>query len=512
MWHPTFTSHLIGIGLVTVAFLLLGRGIVRRANAKSFNPLWAFLLMLVAIAYQFFYPETSILARFGHLFLDIGVGMAIASLYLGWQRERTKMFWVPGILAVLISGSIYLVSGLLSFCANELRDDPSVVEMLVELGPDDQISEIEPTLRKYHAQAERAFPNVDLSEDEDLAQYYLVYVDSNYYEPLAIELGNDSENVDQLDRNHPVTIVKPQPSVARPAPPVDFLADDPYLAQQWFAYALDYNAVYEFLKTHRPKQKAKVAIVDTGVDSDHEDISGVYTRSGGIGDRDAHSHGTHCAGLAGAATNNGKGVGSMNWEGEFVTLSGYPALDEQGRGTDQRVAQAIIDAAEGGADVISMSLGGPALFGPPKAQADAIRYAQKQGAIVVVAAGNSNDDARRYSPANIPGVITVSAVDENLNKASFSNTNTRLKQPIAAPGVNIMSSVPQSGYQSYNGTSMATPIVSGLVGLMRAYRPELTTKEAYRILHHTGQKVRDSNKVGHVIDPKSALEAVMRLN
>lgn len=512
MWNPAVTSHIIGTALVAGAFLLLGRGIVRRSQGRSFHPLSAFLLMLVAIAYQLFYQESGILARFGHLFLNVGLGMILASLYLTAKRESAKMFWVPGALAVVISGSIYAVSGLMGLCGTDLRGQPDTAEMLVELGPDDQLAEIQPILRKYHAQAERAFPNVDLSEDEDLAQYYLIYVDQDYYEPLAIELGNDAENVDQLDRNHPVHLIEPEATVARPAPPVEFLADDPYLEQQWFASALDYNAVYELLKTHRPKKKAKVAIVDTGVDQGHEDIDDVYTRSGGAGDRDAHSHGTHCAGLAGAATNNGKGIGSMNWQGEFVTLSGFPALDDQGRGTDQRVAKAIIDAAEGGADVISMSLGGPALFGPPKAQADAIRYAQKLGAIVVVAAGNSNDDARRYSPANIKGVITVSAVDESLNKASFSNTNTRLKQPIAAPGVNIMSSVPGSRYQAYNGTSMATPIVSGLVGLMRAYRPELTSKEAYRILHHSGRKVRDSDKVGHVIDPAAALQAVMRLN
>jgi thermitase len=512
MWNPAFNSHVIGITLVAAAFLLLSRGIVRRSKGRSFNALPAFLLMLVAIAYQFLYAESGIMSRFGHLFLDAGIGMVLASLYLLRHREGAKILWVPGLLALFISGAIYLVSGLLGFCGSDLRGEPATVEMLVELGPDDQISEITPILRKYQAQAERAFPHVDLDEDEDLAQYYLVYVDSNYYEPLAIELRADRENVDQLDRNHTISLTPLDRGVARPAPPTKFLADDPYLQQQWFATALDYNGVHTLLANHKPKKKAKVAIVDTGVDQGHEDIGQVYTRSGGAGDRDAHSHGTHCAGLAGAATNNGKGVGSMNWEGDFVTLSGFPALDDQGRGTDQRVAKAIIDAAESGADVISMSLGGPALFGPPKAQSDAIRYAQKLGAIVVVAAGNSNDDARRYSPANVKDVITVSAVDERLNKASFSNVNTRLKQPIAAPGVNIMSSIPGSNYQSYNGTSMATPIVSGLVGIMRAYRPELTTKEAYRILHHTGTKVSDSDKVGNVIDPKAAIEAVMRLN
>ena len=233
-----------------------------------------------------------------------------------------------------------------------------------------------------------------------------------------------------------------------------------------------------------------------------------YKESKTDGDYDLHSHGTHCAGLAGVATNNGIGTGSLNLDGEFITLTAYAALDDNGRGTDQRVSKAIIDAAESGADVISMSLGGFSPFGPPKAQVDAIKYARKLGAIVVVAAGNSNDDARKYSPANIKGVITVAAIDEKLNKAYFSNTNTKLKMPIAAPGVNILSSVPDSKYQAYNGTSMATPIVAGLLGMMKAFQPDLTTEQAYDILKSTGTKVNDSGKVGKVINPLEAIKQV----
>ncbi|TAE56007.1 MAG: subtilisin, partial [Bacteroidetes bacterium] len=239
-------------------------------------------------------------------------------------------------------------------------------------------------------------------------------------------------------------------------------------------------------------------------------LSGIYERTGGEGDQDRHSHGTHCAGLATAATNNGKGIGSLNWDGEYLSLSGYPALDASGRGTDVTVSRAILAAADGGADVISLSLGGPSLFGPPKAQSDAIQYARKKGAIVVVAAGNSNDDARRYSPANIKGVITVSAVNEQFEKAPFSNTNSGLKMPIASPGVNIFSSIPGGQYQSFNGTSMATPIVSGLIGVMRSLNPNLTGEQAYEIIKATGKQLNDSDKVGLLIQPKAALEAVAK--
>jgi len=512
MLTSSFGMHVVGILLATLAFGQLGRGIVRRSKAKSFNPLPAFLLMLLAIAFQLFYPEPRLFYRFAHLFLNLGAGMAIAAIYLYVNRERHKMFLVPGILGMLIGGGVYAITGMVySYCEKDVAGDPGTVELLVELGEDDQLKEIRSILNKYDAQAEKAFPNVDMSESVDLAQYYLVYVDSNLREALIMELDADDENVDQVAPNRPVSIIQPTKGANAPQKGT-FLANDPYLSNQWYANKLNYNAVYQWLQANKPKKKAKVAIVDTGVDAEHEDIGNVYTRSGGSGDYDKHSHGTHCAGLAGAATNNGKGIGSLNLNGEYVTLIGFPALDDQGRGTDQRVAKAIIDAAESGADVISMSLGGPSLFGPPKSQVDAIKYARKLGAIVIVAAGNSNDDARRYSPANINGVITVAAVDEQFRKASFSNTNTRLKMPIAAPGVNILSSVPASQYQSYNGTSMATPIVAGLVGMMRAYNPDLTTEQAYRILNNTGTQVSDSPKVGKVINPKKALEAAVSLN
>ncbi len=508
---PVLISHLVGIALVAAAFLLLGRGVVRRNQGRSFNPWPAFILMLGALAYQLLVPEGGLISRFGQLALDWGLGMSLAALYLWAKQAKAVIFFVPGLLAVLVGAAVYGLDRAYDWIAQDLRQSEDAVQLLVELGPDDQLAEVEPILEVYDAVAEKAFPNVDLDESEDLAQYFLVYVKEGYAASLIADLNQDPENVDQVARNREVSLFEPVASdPQKNPPPRQFLADDPRLNQQWYAQALQFNAVYAMIKDRKPRKKAKVAIVDTGVDGVHEDISGVYTRSGGTGDQDKHSHGTHCAGLAGAATNNGKGVGSLNWNGQFVTLSGFPALDERGRGTDQRVAQAIIDAAESGADVISMSLGGPALFGPPKSQADAIAYARKRGAIVVVAAGNSNDDARRYAPANIKGVITVGAVDENLDKASFSNVNTKLKMPIAAPGVNILSSVPGSGYQSYNGTSMATPLVSGLIGMMRAFQPDLTTEQAYKILNATGTRVKDSGKVGRVINPKAALQAVMK--
>ncbi|MFK7925036.1 MAG: S8 family serine peptidase [Bacteroidia bacterium] len=496
-------NHLFGIALAFVAFGVFGRGILKRSKGKSFNPMPAFLLMIGAAVYHLF-GDFSVVDKLSKLLVDFGVGMTAASFLLIANKSRARLLWVPGLLALVMGGGIWgLTQG---FRWMGAEDD---VVLLVELGPDDLISEIEPILDQYNADYERAFKNVDLSENVDLAQYYIVSVPAQHEKALSHALRMDRENVDQLEVNHPVELIRPENSPLEINREGRFLANDPYLANQWWAEPLEYNASYELLKNHKPKRKAKVAIVDTGVDQGHEDLSPVYKKSGTKGDQDTHSHGTHCAGLAGAATNNGIGIGSLNYDGAFITISGFPALDSYGRGTDYTVSKAIIDAAESGADVISMSLGGYSPV-PPKSQVDAIKYARKLGAIVIVAAGNSNDNAKLYSPANISGVITVAAVDENLNKAVFSNTNNQLKMPIAAPGVNCLSSIPGSEYKQYSGTSMATPVAAGLLGILKAYNPDLTAEQAYQILHDTGKTVKDSKRIGNVIMPLSAIKAVLK--
>lgn len=224
--------------------------------------------------------------------------------------------------------------------------------------------------------------------------------------------------------------------------------------------------------------------------------------------RTRQGHGTHCAGIAGAATNNGVGIASLNYEGRFVRILGFAALSDSGGGTVESVAKAIIDAADAGA-VISLSLGGYSPT-PPAAQLNAIEYALARKAIVVVAAGNEDDDAAHSAPANTPGVIVVSAVDRQGRKADFSNTVANLKWPIAAPWVDIMSLGPGHQYVPMSGTSMATPMVAGLLGVMRSLKPDLSARDAYDILRETGTTGPDATRCGQTIDVAAALAAVLR--
>ena len=116
-------------------------------------------------------------------------------------------------------------------------------------------------------------------------------------------------------------------------------------------------------------------------------------------------------------------------------------------------------------------------------------------------------DARGYSPANTQGVIVVSALDSEMQLAEFSNTVDGLPYGIAAPGKDIYSTLPNSLYGPQSGTSMAAPFVSGIIGLMKYYNPQLTTKETYNILKKSALK-----KNGQVIiNPIDALSATMSL-
>ena len=462
----------------------------------------AFLGIMVLVQLKIAITGGTLWGLFTGISSNMGIALLLSAGYLAVRKSKAKPFFVLGVMALVLSLLLTVVGRVLGF------NQSSQASLLVELGPDDQIEEVQSVLDKHNVTAERAFPLLTLEMDVDLAQVYLLSGSKKKLDAVRVELNMDSENVDHISDNTPVRLTPPAQDEAsadwkRRRP---IVANDPLSESQWALDAVNAAAVHEILKEYKPVRKARVAILDTGVDGTHEDIEGVFIDT--PGNTDKHGHGTHCAGIAGAATHNGIGMASLNWQGEYVEILSYRALGSDGMGSLETIAQAIIDAARNDADVISMSLGGFSLT-PPKVIRDAVDFAMDRGAIVVAASGNSNQDARNHMPSNVEGVISVSAVDQNGNKAKFSNTNTGLTRPIAAPGVDIVSLIPDNEYGPKSGTSMATPLVSGLLGVMRALNPELSASQAYKILHESGETLGDSDKVGRMIDADAAIRTVL---
>ncbi|MCL4106776.1 UNVERIFIED_CONTAM: hypothetical protein GTU68_048220 [Idotea baltica] len=294
-------------------------------------------------------------------------------------------------------------------------------------------------------------------------------------------------------------------------PPVSSVIgfSDPLVPQQWALKALKVDELNQLIIGQNTAKKAKLFILDTGVDANHEDLKGNYLSHKKKYDTDIQSHGTHCAGIAGALSNNETGIASLNVNNDLFTISAIKVLNDSGMGNQKTIINGIIEAAENGADVISLSLGGRSTDRRQKLYEETVAYANSLGAIVVVAAGNSSMNAKGYSPANTPGVIAVAAIDEQLNIAPFSNTVQDLEMGIAAPGVQILSTTPKNEYKSFNGTSMATPYVAGLVAIMKSYNPLLSTRDVYQLLDLNGQYTVQSDKSGNLIDPSKTIRNLL---
>ncbi len=261
--------------------------------------------------------------------------------------------------------------------------------------------------------------------------------------------------------------------------------NDPLAKNQWHVSKFSISSMHEKLKKINKQRKNEtiIAILDTGVDASHEDLQAAYKSSGIKSyDTDPKGHGTHCAGVANAISNNSKGVASLNPDPNAIKTMSIQVLNNFGFGSQQTIINGILKAADLGADVISLSLGGMTSESKEKAYGEAVKYAINKGAIVVVAAGNSGKSATQFSPANTKGVIAVTAIDKNLSLASFANDVTGLDMGLAAPGVNILSTFPNNDYKSMNGTSMAAPFVSGMIGLIRSYYPDINTEDVYKML------------------------------
>lgn len=240
----------------------------------------------------------------------------------------------------------------------------------------------------------------------------------------------------------------------------------------------------------------KIAILDTGIDSSHEDLQGKVTDSHNCTNtadaNDFFGHGTHVAGIAAASTNNGKGVGGVGYNASLINAK---SLSNDGYGYYSWIADCIVWSADHGAKVINMSLGGSY---PSKILEDAVNYAWNKGVVIVAAAGNSGSSSPNY-PANFRNVISVAATDRGDNKTSWSTFGKWVD--IAAPGAGIYSTMPvhpnvigMRNYGNLSGTSMATPHAAGLAALVWSSPYGTSNAKVRERIALTADKVQGTGK------------------
>lgn len=305
-----------------------------------------------------------------------------------------------------------------------------------------------------------------------------------------------------------------------------FRPSDPDYAdadKRWHLDAVQMENAWEYTKG---KGGVTVAIVDNGFNLGHPELRrravmpyNVWTHSNHISPSPKGDHGTHVAGIALATMNNRHGICGIAPECDFMPVR---VSDVNGNMTTTSILDGILYAIHQGANVVNVSLGfkfGDGLSIEQQLELqnsyfkveerlwkEVMTMAERNNCIIVIAAGNE-DILAGVDPLNRPDCfIVVSAVDHNgqaLKKADFSNYGSY--SDVSAPGVDIYSSF-QDTYKMMSGTSMAAPMVTGAVALMKCIDPNITAKQAVCVLKSTGKPV--GGNIGELIQVASALEAV----
>jgi subtilisin family serine protease len=330
--------------------------------------------------------------------------------------------------------------------------------------------------------------DLDNADAAETAAQYSALPEVEYAEPnFEIEL-------DALDR-----------SLLPPIHPSDPRFDDQWAlansGQRGGKQGADISAMHAWLTT-TGSDKVVVAVLDSGVDYTHEDLApNMWKRPGSIaayhddqlgtindengfnaidysGDpMDQNGHGTHCAGIVGAEGGNNIGITGVNWKVRIMPLK---FMNAGGFGTTKDAIEAInyvIDRKKAGVNVriISASWGGTQRS---RSLEEVIRKAYENDILFVAAAGNStvNNDRSPHYPSSYPNVLSVAALDRHDELAKFSNYGLK-SVAIAAPGVDILSTWLGNAYEEKSGTSMATPVVSGVAALIVAENPRISVDQ-----------------------------------
>jgi thermitase len=323
---------------------------------------------------------------------------------------------------------------------------------------------------------------------------------SNYY-IIELPAGSDVRKIADEYRNDP-GIEQASPDHIMKA---DVIPNDPYfrpyqkydnITNQWALYAISAPQAWDLTQG---SSACVVAVVDSGVNYNHEDLAGKVILGPDYVNNDNDpmddfGHGTHVAGIIGASGNNAKGIAGMCWNCGIMAIK---VLNAQDWGWYSNYALGIMYAADHGAKVINLSLGGT---DESQLLQDAIDYAYAKGCVVVASAGNNNSSTPVY-PAACEHVISVAATNRHDAKTDYSDFGPWVD--VCAPGGDIEGDMSlggspsqiwscgldNSGYALHMGTSVAAPFVSGLAASILSIKPDLTPDEVKDIIKSTADDI-----------------------
>lgn len=292
--------------------------------------------------------------------------------------------------------------------------------------------------------------------------------------------------------------------VDRLVPPSEVIPNDPRYGDAWHLPAVNAASAWKTAQG----DGVTIAILDTGVDSNHADLAGKVLRGynavdGSTDTSDVHGHGTRVAGAAAATTDNNTGVAAVGWNADILPVRVSNRTD--GYASVSAIAQGLVWAADQGAQVANISYDVSSI----SSVSSAAQYMRNQGGVVIVAAGNASTDP---GYADNPYMTSVSATTSSGNKASWSNYGAYVN--VAAPGSGILTTSRGGGYSSASGTSFASPVAAGVAALIRSANPRLAPAELDDVLYSTANNPNgdrdDYFGYGHVDAAAAVAEAARR--